>query len=332
MKRDTEYTLMNKDSEMRETRKIVTAERLDMQKKSSGRFFQMKSRLSASQKHHRDVILSAKSLFDKRRLATKGDYEERLGKESFKEQRLDVELASLRQKHVEKMHILSVEFEERMSAMRQAQDRALKEWKTEYDRLVDCLRSDGKKCEERLRNKEDHFEKIVSDVAMQQRQSLQEHSVKSTCHLLESVKMKSHVDALLENVSRVQDQLSNRQTELDRVKNMFAAQRATCSKVEYLLRQKDSVIDAKSVDITDRRKAQKHLESFRYVLYHKVRCLEKHQEPLVNIVSKYRDEVRDMYNEFVAQFRNKDHSHHSTNESFNMISFFQIMVITRILK
>ncbi len=40
---------------------------------------------------------------------------------------------------------------------------------------------------------------------------------------------------------------------------------------------------------------QKHLESFRYVLFHKVQCLEKERDPLEEQVQELKGSVEGMY-------------------------------------
>jgi len=49
----------------------------------------------------------------------------------------------------------------------------------------------------------------------------------------------------------------------------------------------------------------KHLESFRFVLFHKVRALEDERSPLEEQVNMLKTNVSDMYNEFVREFQHK---------------------------
>jgi len=53
------------------------------------------------------------------------------------------------------------------------------------------------------------------------------------------------------------------------------------------------------------REQMKHLESFRFVLFHKVRALEDERDPLEEQVESLKSNVGHMYDEFVREFRQK---------------------------
>merc|ERR1719162_859608 len=53
------------------------------------------------------------------------------------------------------------------------------------------------------------------------------------------------------------------------------------------------------------REQMKHLESFRFVLFHKVRALEDERDPLEEQVELLKSNVGNMYDEFVREFRQK---------------------------
>merc|ERR1719491_395022 len=53
------------------------------------------------------------------------------------------------------------------------------------------------------------------------------------------------------------------------------------------------------------REQMKHLERFRFVLFHKVRALEDERDPLEEQVERLKSNVGDMYDEFVREFRHK---------------------------
>jgi hypothetical protein len=71
------------------------------------------------------------------------------------------------------------------------------------------------------------------------------------------------------------------------------------------------------------REQMKHLESFRFVLFQKVKMLEEERDPLEDQVNKLKSSVGDMYNEFVREFRQKQHLNQDFNEKKNLATALQ---------
>jgi hypothetical protein len=67
----------------------------------------------------------------------------------------------------------------------------------------------------------------------------------------------------------------------------------------------------------------KHLESFRFVLFHKVRALEDERDPLEEQVERLKSNVGDMYDEFVREFRQKQNFIQDFATSKNLSSALQ---------
>merc|ERR1711988_1834651 len=91
-------------------------------------------------------------------------------------------------------------------------------------------------------------------------------------------------------------------------------------KAQAQLRERDTVIKVKDETIQKLRDQQKHLESFRFVLFHKVRTLEEERDPLEDQVNSLRDSVKDMYSEFVREFREKQNLEQRLNDKTSMAS------------
>ena len=53
------------------------------------------------------------------------------------------------------------------------------------------------------------------------------------------------------------------------------------------------------------RSNQKHLESFRYVLFHKVQTLERERDPLEEQLTELKDSVQGMYHEMMGDLQKK---------------------------
>merc|ERR1719321_509740 len=67
-----------------------------------------------------------------------------------------------------------------------------------------------------------------------------------------------------------------------------------CAKVDDQLRERDAVIALREEHILRLREAEKHLEGFRFVLFHKVRALEAERGPLEEKVEGLRCEQQDL--------------------------------------
>jgi len=75
--------------------------------------------------------------------------------------------------------------------------------------------------------------------------------------------------------------------------------------VKEQLKERERALKVKDESLAKLREQMKHLESFRFVLFHKVRALEEERDPLEEQVASLRTGVSEMYNEFVREFRQK---------------------------
>merc|ERR1712072_541116 len=119
--------------------------------------------------------------------------EERLAKEYDKQNRLLNEVQNLKQKHREDMEEQQKSYEDQLSNMRGMQEKAMHEWRAEYDKVCNLLKTDGLKFEEALRQQEVEYEQEISEMLHQKRMALQTESEKSTTALKDAVSMKQTI-------------------------------------------------------------------------------------------------------------------------------------------
>merc|ERR1712057_78663 len=86
------------------------------------------------------------------------------------------------------------------------------------------------------------------------------------------------------------------------------------AKVKEQLKERERGLKVKDESLSKLRDQMKHLESFRFVLFHKVRALEEERDPLEEQVNSLRENVKEMYSEFVKEFRQKQKLEHRLND------------------
>lgn len=67
----------------------------------------------------------------------------------------------------------------------------------------------------------------------------------------------------------------------------------------------DERIKGKEEHLQKTRENQKHLESFRFVLFNKVQVLEDEKGPLEDQALSLQESIKDLYAEFVSEFQQK---------------------------
>lgn len=148
----------------------------------------------------------------------------------------------------------------------------------------------------------------------QKRMALQTESEKSTTALKDAVSMKQTINLLQGQLEQKADDLTNAIREREDLRKKLETATDHFQKAQQQLRERDTVIKVKDEAASKLREQQKHLESFRFVLFHKVRALEEERDPLEDQVNSLRDNVKDMYNEFVKEFRQKQKLEHRLND------------------
>lgn len=314
LKNDTEYTLVQKEQEMEEKLKMVETERTRERRTAGEKYDTIFEKLTKAHQMHDETLTQLNASFERKMKEQDDLYEERLAKEYDKQNRLLNEVQNLKQKHREDMDEQQKSYEDQLSNMRGMQEKAMHEWRAEYDKVCSLLKTDGLKFEEALRQQELEYEQEISEMTHQKRMALQTESEKSTTALKDAVSMKQTINLLQGQLEQKADDLTNAIREREDLRKKLETATDHFQKAQQQLRERDTVIKVKDEAASKLREQQKHLESFRFVLFHKVRALEEERDPLEDQVNSLRDNVKDMYNEFVKEFRQKQKLEHRLND------------------
>merc|ERR1719428_2364477 len=100
-------------------------------------------------------------------------------------------------------------YEDQIVNMRGMQEKAMHEWRAEYDKVCSLLKTDGLKFEEALRQQEVEYEQEISEMTHQKRMALQTESEKSTTALKDAVSMKQTINLLQGQLETKAEDLNN---------------------------------------------------------------------------------------------------------------------------
>merc|ERR1719356_1850372 len=95
------------------------------------------------------------------------------------------------------------------------------------------------------------------------------------------------------------------------------------AQVREQLRERERGLKLKDETLFRLREQTKHLESFRFVLFHKVRSLEEERDPLEEQVDNLKSNVREMYSEFVRELKRQQKIKRELDEKGNLYSGLQ---------
>merc|ERR1719379_1331545 len=167
------------------------------------------------------------------------------------------------------------------------------------------MKSTRKKFEVALMQTDEEYRKEIAELKAKQEADLQAEDDRCTAALKECVSYKQNMqimDSLIKG--RQVEVQQEKETLLDLQQRLRASIERFQNSLETLQRKED-VIKQKDHQIQRLKDSQKHLEGFRYVLFHKVQDLEDERAPLGQQVESLRDSVKEMDAEFVTAFRGK---------------------------
>jgi WD40 repeat protein len=305
LEHESEYTLEQKEHEIQDKLQIIYNERKAERQRSEEKYDAMFQQFKRANARHQEELKLANSNFDTRIREREGNFDSSISKEYDKQSRLLDELQSLRETHATDKRQLEAQHEEHLESLRAMQEKTIKEWKGRHDQLCSLLKSDGLKFEEALRQQEQEYEQQITEMLEHKRIALQVESDKSTMALKDGVSMKQTINML-------QRQLEEKNKELEEAKKREegsykkeAATKEMLAQVKEQLKERERGLKIKDESLAKMREQMKHLESFRFVLFHKVRALEEERDPLEEQVNSLKSSVREMYGEFVREFRDK---------------------------
>merc|ERR1719159_2126009 len=136
--------------------------------------------------------------------------------------------------------------------------------------------------------------------------------------------------SMKQTINMLQRQLEEKNKELEEAKKREegsykkeAATKEMLAQVKEQLRERERGLKIKDESLAKMREQMKHLESFRFVLFHKVRALEEERDPLEEQVNSLKSSVREMYSEFVREFRHKQTLDQQLNDKTNLSNELQ---------
>lgn len=323
MKQENDHTLEQKDHEIQEKLSSIRQERMQEKKiaaeKYDSLFLQMKK---ASERHQQESAL-ANTQFNNRTKELQEQFESNLSNEYTKQSNLLREIQDQKDQFEDEKRQVEAKHEEQLEEVRRAQEKAMREWRAEYDKVCNLLKSDGLKFEEAMRQQESEYEEQITEIEEHKRLALQVESEKSTTALKDIVSMKQTI-GMLQNQLKVRDgELGQVVKEREDLRKKLEAAKDMLEKVKEQLKERERGLKVKEDTLAKVREQMKHLESFRFVLFHKVRALEEERDPLEEQVNSLKTSVRDMYGEFVREFRAKQKLDQQISEKTSLSSALQ---------
>jgi hypothetical protein len=302
---ENEYALEQKDQEIQEKLNTIHAERKHERRQNEEKYDALFVQHTKALERADETASSANYRFETRNRDLQDQFDERIAKEYEKQSRLLGELKDIREQHEVNFRDIEQKNDEQLNELRKKQEKDMREWRAAYDQVCNLLKSDGLKFEEALQQQENEYEEQIAEMMEHKRVALSVESEKSTTALKDGVSMKQTISMLQkqskekdENLKRVEEECLNLRKDLDDSRKINEEVKKQLSEAKRGLLVKDD-------NLRKLREQMKHLESFRFVLFHKVRALEDERDPLEEQVDALKSNVGEMYDEFVREFRQK---------------------------
>lgn len=305
LKHESDHILEQKENELQEKLISIQVERREEKKVSDEKYDNLFKQLQQTTERHTVEMQDANSNFDNKHKKLQDRFEGSISREYEKNSKLLDELQTLRDEFEEDKAKMQKAHEEQLVELRAAQENALREWRVEYDKVCNLLKSDGLKFEEALRQQESEYENQIVEILERERKALQDESEKATTALKDGVSMKQTIGMLQNQVKAKDAELIEAAQQQEELRKKLQASQEMVDKVRAQLKERERSLKVKDESLNKLREQMKHLESFRFVLFHKVRALEEERDPLEEQVNSLKTSVREMYNEFVREFRQK---------------------------
>merc|ERR1712070_380947 len=237
---------------------------------------------------------SANFRYESRTRELQDQYDDRISKEYEKQSRLLGELKDLRERHEVVIRDIEQKHEEQLNELRKKQEKDMREWRTSYDQVCNLLKSDGLKFEEALQQQENEYEEQIAEMMEHKRVALSVESEKSTTALKDGVSMKQTINMLQKQSKEKDEILLKVQEDCANLRRELADSQKINEEVKNQLQEAKRGLLVKDDNLRKLREQMKHLESFRFVLFHKVRALEDERDPLEEQVDALKSNVGEM--------------------------------------
>ncbi|CAD7948006.1 unnamed protein product [Amoebophrya sp. A120] len=305
VKNDAAYTLAQKEQEVEETVQKLQDDQAAKLQEEADRYEILSMNLAQSQKIHNETTAMKSQEYDTTMRNNEKEHEGRLTKEYEKQNRLVAEIQAMREKNRADILALEESYEAQIDALKKHSEAAMRELRSEYDKVCSMLKTDGLKFEEAMKQQEEEYEAEITEVQDLKRSALQAESERYNGALRDTVSMKNQIGALQTQIRGQQEDLARSSRQQDDLKRKLEEVLDMFRKAQDQLKDREKVIKVKDEALQKLRSNQKHLESFRYVLFHKVQTLEKERDPLEEQVTELKDSVQGMYQEMVQDLRKK---------------------------
>merc|ERR550514_555848 len=262
-------------------------------------------KLNAALQFHEDQKRQTLSDADARLDKLADQYSKRLGQEQDKISRIQRDVDIGRANRAKHLQEIEATYKGKVDHIRENQEQAMQEWRTEYDSACNMLKLDGMKFETALSATELDAEQELRSLQTTQRRKLQQSSEKSAEAYTSVEKHKAEVQVMQQTLRKVEAELVNLRKNRDETRKKLEESQQMCQKVEEQLNERSSVVSLRDEHVTKLKENESHLEGFRFLLYHKVKSLESERGPLAEYVDDLRSTVKDMYQEFVQVYREK---------------------------
>jgi len=305
LERERDFALDQKDQETKEKLNNMMQERKRDKGISEEKYDKLFTQLKKANERHQESMAMTNKSFDEQTQKLQGDYDARISTEIEKQTRLLNRLEALKHQHATDMSSVEQNHKEKLGELRAMQEKAMQDWRNEYDRVCALLKSDGLKFEEALRQQESEYEDQITEILEHKRLALQTESEKFTVALKDGKDRQEAIHMLHRQLKMKDDEITKVKNELEEMQKRLEASQEMFAKLQVQLRERESGLKVKDKTLAKQREQIKHLESFRFVLCHKVRALEEERDPLEEQLKDLETSVQEMYSEFVREFRKK---------------------------
>merc|ERR1719359_1784293 len=305
LKSETEYTLVQKEQEMQERIRSLENKRVKEQQAAAERYESIVTKLGETHRNMDDDLKRMTTSTERNMKEKDKAYELTLAQEYDKQGKLLATLQKEHDAHDKVIQELEDKYVKRFKQIQDNEDAAMGEWRAEYDKVCDLLKMDGLKFEVALVQTDEEYKNELAELRKNQEQALQAEVDRCTNALKECVSYKQNMQIMNGLIQTREGELKVVRDELADLKAKLQHSVVTFQRSIEQLQSKEESIKQRDHNIQRLKDSQKHLEGFRYVLFHKVKDLEEERGPLGSQVESLHESVREMDAEFVRAFKSK---------------------------
>jgi hypothetical protein len=323
LKNKTEYTLVQKEQEMQEKTRSLESKRARDAQAAAERYESIVTKLGETHRFMDEDLKRITSGTEREMKDKDRAFEQTLAQEYETQGQLLSTLQAERNAHDKAVKEMEDKYLKRFKQVQDNEDAAMSEWRSEYDKVCDLLKMDGMKFEVALLQTDEEYRVELQQLKAKQEQALQSEDDRCTAALKECVSYKQNMQIMESLIRTREEELREVKRELSGLQSQLKQSQETFRDALLELKAKEEAIKARDQSIAKLRDSQKHLEGFRYVLFHKVRDLEDERGPLGSQVESLHESVAEMDAEFVRAFRSKRHLEHRLRELTAQVSGLQ---------